>query len=801
MLSYYLKSTYRYFLHRKVFVTINLVGLVIAFAFSSLIMLYVINEVRYNSEHKNRNSIYRVISNQESIQSSSGSTMLDLGPLIQENFPEVERMSRFTKTSSWIEKENGEIKAKSAFVDPDFAKMFTQHILVGSGDDLFSEPNSIFITEPMAKMGFGDDYPIGKELKVRFPQGEYIFKVKGVVENFSEFSSVASDMFFSFNFYHDKLCDSFLESYPAFTTFLLTSRNAKIADLENEINKANTEKWTGISTFKYQLQKFSRMYLHSDNLANSPFPSGNARILYGLIFLVSLVVIMACLNFGILSTASTITRNKELGIRKINGASTSQVKRQIMFESFLQATMALPVSLFTAWLLLPWFNNYLNRSLKFDFIGNLPFVVGLIVLVVLAAFISGLFASLSSTRVNPIQLLQRDQPKMGLGLNLNKILLVGQMMVVIWFLSSTFVIFKQISFSKSSGLGYNPENLIVVHVINPNWKADFNNPQIENSGRIEDLKRSLLNHPAIKNVSVSAEIPPLRDQLNSGVIINQKTNETFPIATIDCQTDFPQFIGYTLKSGSFFSENYIGEQKNEVLLNEAAVKYLGFENPVGEVVSMDGAKMVKIVGVVSDFNFQSMRREIVPIRIRKTDSFFYKFDIVIRYQPQKAEDAIAYFNQIFKEMYKGYKTEITFHEDMIEGLYKKELLEAKLLVLGIILAVFIAVMGMLGITLFAVRQQVKEIGIRKINGAKVSDILTMLNVDLVKWIAFAFLIATPLAYYTMSKWLESFAYQTELSWWIFASAGLLALGIALLTVSWQSWQVATRNPIKALRYE
>ena len=801
MLSFYLKSALRYFLKRKIFISINLIGLVIAFAVSSLIMLYVINELKYDSEHKNRKLIYRVTSKQESIQTSTASTMLDLGPLIQESFPEVAGMSRFTKTKSWVEKDKEEIATKSAFVDPDFVKMFSLRILQGESNDLFVEPNAVLLTKSMAKLIFSDDYPIGKELKIRFPQGEYFFTVKGVIDNFSEFSSVNGDLFIGFKFYHENLCSPFLESYPYFTNFLMLSKNAEIAKLEDQINQANIKNWTGISTFKYQLQQFSQMYLHSSHLGNNSFPTGNARILYGLIFLVSLVVIMACLNFGILTTACTITRNKELGVRKINGASVQQINRQMMFESYLQAIIALPIALFVAHLLLPIFNSYLNCNLKFDLISNIPFMMGVIGLLILTATVSGLFASMSSSRVNPVQLLRKDQPKYGLGLNLNKILLTGQMIVVIWFLAATFVIFKQISFSKSLNLGYNPEDLLVVHVENPNWKGDIYNPQYENTERLEDLKRSLSEHPSINSVSLTHELPPLRDQLGNGVIINQKTNETFPIAEIGCYANLPELIGYKLKSGSFFSENYDGEQKNEILLNEAAVKYLGLENPVGEIVSMDGAKAVKIVGVVYDFNFQSMRREIVPIRIRKTDKFLFRFDVVIRYNHGMSYEAISYFKQVFNNLFKGYKTEIAFHEDMIEELYKKELFEAKVLVLGIVLAVFIAIMGILGITLFAVRQRVKEIGIRKINGAKVSDILSMLNLSLLKWVAIAFIISCPISWFIMHRWLENFAYKTDLSWWIFALAGLLALGIALLTVSWQSWKAATRNPVDALRYE
>jgi len=778
-----------------------MIGLVIAFAVSALIMLYVINELKYNSEHINKKRIYRVTSLQESIKTSTALTMLDLGPLIQENFPEVIGMSRLIKAKSWVGIDKDEIITNSVFVDPDFAKIFSLHILHGSSADLFSEPNAVLITKSTAKKIFGNDYPIGKELKIRFPQGEYYFRVKAIVDDLSEFSSVSGDLFLGFEFYHENLCDAFLESYPFFSTFLMTSKNAETAKLEVEINKANIEKWTGISNFKYQLQRFNQMYLHSSHLGNNPFPAGNARVLYGLIFLVCLVVVMACLNFGILTAACTITRNKELGVRKINGASALQINRQLMFESYLQTTIAMPIALFIAHLLLPSFNSYLDCNLKFDMISSLPFIVGVTGLLILTATVSGLFASMSSTWVNPVQLLRKEQPKFGLGLNLNQILLTGQMIVVIWFLTATFVIFKQISFSKSSNLGYDPEDLLVMRVENPNWKGGIFNPQYENTEKIEELKRCLLEHPSIKNVSVTHELPPFRDQLSNGIIINQATNETFPIAEIGCHANFPQLIGYRLKAGNFFSENYRGEQKNEILLNEAAVRYLGFENPVGEIVSMDGAKAVKIVGVVYDFNFQSMRREIVPIRIRKSDRFLRQFDVVIRYRHHMANEAIGYFTKIFSERYKGYETEIAFHEDRIEDLYKKELFEAKILVLGIILAVFIAVMGIFGITLFAVEQQVKEIGIRKINGAKVSEILSMLNLNIIKWVGIAFLVSTPFAWYMMHKWLENFAYKTELSWWIFALAGILALGIALLTVSWQSWRAATRNPVEALRYE
>ena len=802
MFRYQFKSAFRYFSKQKIFISINILGLIIAFAVSSLIMLYVINELKYDSQHKNRGRIYRVLTNRQSIQTTDALTTLDAGPLIKESFPEVEKMSRLTNTKSFIVKGEEEITSKAVFVDPDFLDMFSFQSKQKISGNLLSAPNAMVISEKMARTVFGDEYPVGKDLQLKFPQGkENFFKVTGVVKNSGKYSSVNGDLYMNFEYYHKNLCDAFLESYPFFTTFLMVPSGTNISFLEDKINKANVESWTGISTNKYELQKYSRMYLHSADLSNSFFPAGNAKILYGLLFLVTLVVIMACLNFGILSTACALTRNKEVGLRKINGATLKQVKNQILFESFLQVIIALPIALFTARLMLPWFNHFVGRELTFNLSDNAVFMVGIALLSILTATLAGLITASTSVKVSPVQLLRKETRKFGFSMNLNRILLTGQMVVVIWFLAVTLIIQKQIHFSTSKGLGYNPENMLVCNVHNPNYKGDLYNPQYEDVGKMDDLKTRLASSPAIKNVSIVGEAPPRGDQLGSGVIILPETQKSMPIASIRCNADFPEFMGYRLKEGSYFSKDYTGSHEKEIMLNEAAVKYLGLNNPVGQIVDMDGAKSVKIVGVVYDFNFQSMRKEIVPVRIRKADKFLSSFDVVVRYAPEKANEAIAQFNSTFEDLYKGYESKITFHEDKLKALYEKETAESRIFMFGIVLAIFIAVMGILGISLFTVRQQVKEIGIRKINGAAVSDILTMLNLNIIKWVGIAFVVSTPVAWVAAHKWLENFAYKTGLSWWIFVLAGISAMGIALLTVSFQSWKAARKNPVESLRYE
>ncbi len=802
MFDYRLKSAFRYFSKQRIFISINILGLVIAFAVSSLIMLYIINELKYDSQHKNRARIYRVLNNRQSIQTTDALTTLDLGPLIKTGFPEVEKMSRVVTAKAFLIKDEEEITSKALFVDPDFLEMFSLKSNQKLSSEFLAAPNSVVISEKMSQTIFGEDYPVGKILQIKFPNGNgNFFNVTGVVKNPGKFSSVNGDLFLNFEYYHKNLCSAFFESYPFFTTFLMVPQGTDISFLEEKINKANRDDWTGISDNKYELQKYSRMYLYSANLSNSFFSSGNSKILYGLLFLVSVVVIMACLNFGILSTACALTRNKEIGVRKINGATLKQVKRQILFESFLQVIIALPVALFSAVILLPWFNRFVGRELVFNFSENILFVAGITILAVFTALLAGVITASTSVKVSPVQLLRKEIRRFGFGMNLNRILLTSQMVVVIWFLAVTFIIQKQIRFSTSKGLGYNPENMLVCSIENPNYKGDFTNPQYEDQSRMEDLKARLMSFPFIKNVSIVSEAPPLADQLGSGTIFIPETQKAFSIASLSCNANFPEFMGYRLKEGSFFSENYTGNGANEILLNEAAVKYLGLENPVGQVVDMDGAKSVKIIGVVYDFNFQSMRKEIVPVRIRKNDKYLMRFELVVRYAPEMGKETVAQFNSAFGSLYNGYESEITFQEDKLKALYEKENTESRIFMFGIVLAIFIAMMGILGISLFTVRQQVKEIGVRKINGAAVTDILSMLNVNILKWVAVAFVISTPVAWIAAHKWLENFAYKTGLSWWIFVLAGIMATGIALLTVSIQSWKAATRNPVEALRYE
>ncbi len=335
-----------------------------------------------------------------------------------------------------------------------------------------------------------------------------------------------------------------------------------------------------------------------------------------------------------------------------------------MFESYLLAVLALPLSLIIAKLLLPWFNNFFNRELELRFLENLPFTLSILVLVILTATVSGLITSISTVKMTPVSLLKKENTKLKSGINLNKVLLTGQMVVVIWFLAFAFLIYKQINFAQSKGLGYNPENILKVTAIAPReWRKggmDINNPKYHNQNKLEDLKNRLKSYSAITDVSMVYDAPPRGDQLGSGALKLKRTNESFRMASIGGDPNFAQFMGYRLKEGRYLSESNAGDAQYEVLLNETAVKFMGLENPIGEKLDMGKGRTGEIVGVVYDFNFQSMRKAIVPINIDKVRGYLFKFDIVLRYLPGNGNEALANFNSTFNDLYKDYETESCF---------------------------------------------------------------------------------------------------------------------------------------------
>jgi len=793
MLTHLLKTTLRYFYRQRFFVLINMVGLLLGITISIIIFLHLIHEISFDKEYIKGDNIYNVIRCDER-QKWTGNFM-NLGPQLKETFPEITRMTRLLPWKGSILLDNKKLKTNILFVDPGFFEMFKRKHDGINSCDLINDPNSIVISRELGNKLFGGVNPAGQQISISFDDKTFPFIVFSVIEDFGDNSSIKGDIICNFDFYEKNLCDPFFKTYPFYSTFIELTDGVHVDELELKISKLLGEENPGF-ILKYELRRYSKLYLNSGSLANYIFPTGNKRLLNELIIVVLLVLISSVLNFGILSTACAISKNKEISIRKIYGASNNQVKYMALFESFLLVIISLPLILILSYFALPVFNNFFDTDLKLLTSGNGLFLAGIAFLVIFISLCGGLSASRFFYKQSSINLSTYHSETKISGSGIQKLLLLGQMFIFICLINSSFFIYKQIDYSERVVLSPDSDNILFIGIENPE-KIDFNNIKYEDFGRLESIKETCRAHPYITDASYIYDQIPKADLVSTGFVKKIDSDERLSIAGLSVEKGFPELMDYKLVAGRYFSNNYA---VNEILLNEAAVKSLQLDNPVGNIVEQDGG-MAEIIGVVEDFSYQSVRKEILPLRIRKNDKFFGEFFLVVKYIKSKNNDVINYIGTILSDRLPGYKIEFSYYEDNVASLYINEKKQLSIISIGIIAAMIIAILGLIAISLFSVRQRVKEFGIRKVNGASVSELLIMVNKSFIKWVIFAFVLACPVVYYAISKWLNNFAYKTEISWWVFLIGGFLALFITIVTISIQSYKTTIKNPVEALRYE
>ncbi|MCD6565936.1 MAG: ABC transporter permease [Bacteroidales bacterium] len=793
MLKHLLKTTLRYFYRQRFIVLINIVGLILGITISIIIFLHLIHEIGFDKEYIKGDNIYNVIRCSE--RQKDALTLMSLGPQLKETLPEITKMTRLLPWRGSVLLDNTKIKTKILFVDPDFFKMFKRkHDRINTGN-LIDDPNSIVISKELGNKLFGSDNPTGQQILISFNDKNFNFMVSSVIEDFGVNSSIKGDIICNFDFYEKNLCDPFFKMYPFYSTYIELTDGVPLDELELKIYKLLGEENPWL-TLKYELKKYSKLYLNPESLANYKFPTGNIRLLNVLIIVVLLVLISSAINFGILSTACAISKNKEINIRKIYGASNNQVKYMALFESFLLVIISLPLILILSYFALPVFNSFFDTDLKLFTSDKGLFLIGIAFLVIFISLSGGLNASWFFSKQSSINLSTYLSETKVSGSGIQKLLLLGQMFLFICLVNSSFFIYKQIDYSERVALSSDSDNFLFIGIENPE-KIDYNDKKYENFNRLESILKVCVNHPYIIGASYIYDQIPKADLVSTGFIKRRDSDERKSITGISVEKGFPEFMNYKLVAGRHFSNNYA---VNEILLNEAAVKYLQLDDPVGNIIEQDGG-MAEIVGVVEDFSYQSARKEILPLRIRKNSKFRGEFFLVVKYFESKDNEVINYIGTVLSDRLPGYKIEYSYYKDNVASLYINEKKQLSIISVGIIAAMIIAILGLIAISLFSIRQRVKEFGIRKVNGASVSELLFMVNKSFIKWVIFAFILACPVVYFAISRWLNNFAFKTEISWWVFLIGGFLALFITIVTISIQSYKTTIKNPVEALRYE
>ena len=768
----------------------------IGIAASVILLSYVYQELNYDSQLPNSERICRILMQDDNNEQSGATSYGPLAEGLKSDFPEINESTRVSFYWGYLALTADDKmfnENRTIFADPNFFKLFSFPLEKGDASKCLSSPSSIVLSESAALKYFGEQEPIGNQIKIG---KDKLFTVQGVFKDFPKNSNFKGDIVLPLEII-SKITQIWIEpswKYPTdINTFVIAEQNSQNEKISAKIYnylQTHVKERPG----KLFLQPLKE--IHTTETGWESTPSINKNYLHFLVVVAFVILTMSAANFILLYIGSASQRAMHTSVKKVCGASKAVIFRDHLQETLTYITLSVVVSLILIFL----YNSiFAIRFSSLPSIKEIDFTFltlwsGLIIaFAILTSFLSAIIAS--SSKSTPL-FKTKKQP-------LNKkpaavnILVISQFTVSVVLLAITVLFYKQLHFLEQHNPGFAKEELITIPL---NMSVDEGLYNNKFDAFSEELKKMKGIKSATLAFSSPADVQTSSDEFRcegmpEGKTINMHWNSVY--------YDYFETLGVEIVKGRGFSRefkndmvDYDNERKCAYVINQKAAEEIGIGNLIGK--KLYAYEEGIIVGIVEDINFKSLHSEIKPMCFNMNP--FYYNEIIVRMNP-KVPGVLEDLKSVWEQFVPEYPFEFSFVNDQINKMYESENRLAHNLNLFSAIAILIACMGLLALTILAMQKRTKEIGIRKVNGAKISEILTMLNKDFIKWVAIAFIIACPIAYYAMNKWLENFAYKTALSWWIFALAGVLALGIALLTVSFQSWKAATRNPIEALRYE
>ena len=784
MIKNYLKIALANIYKSKIYSLISISSLSVGMAVCILLLLYVTHELSYDRYHEKSDNIYRLCQDVHPYQAPGAARLLT------DNLPEIISSVRILPRDNInVQFDNKRFKEDEvAWVDPALFDIFSFNFIVGTkGSSSLQQPGTVVITKSTAEKYFGNENPIGKTIEVG---NEYDYLITAVIEDISDNSHFKFDIFMTLEdgamMFGNDWMDSwgwcnFLVYFEMQDNFSKPDVEEKISNLLNIANEPNS------TPIDYTIQNVVDIHLYSSHFLGDIQPQNS--IIYVLIFsaIGLLILFIASFNYVNLFTANATNRLTEISVRKTFGASRRQLAKQFILESILVFFVSFCFSLLLVGLTLPLFNEFSGKALSFSILANTNIIIGLLGMLLVVGILAGWYPALILSSYSPTRVL-KSSIKSGSGFQIKKLLIGIQFTIVIALIACAIIMYGQINFLETKDLGFEKEAVITT-IFDYGDEAKYNT-----------LKHELLSKSYVSNVSVASRIPS-GDLGNQSYAKAEGQEESILIPYVHVTFDYFRTLGIEPIEGRLFSEEFSTDVKESVILNAAAVKNLGIEgNPIGQSVQCNWPKSTrKIVGVIDDIHFESLYNKIKPTVFLIHYPVVYH--LIVKVIPSDEIGSMNAITDICQSFYPDEVIEFIFLDSILEFRYKKDITTFQLMGFFAALAIFLACMGLLGISTFIISSKTKEIGIRKVNGAKVWEIIQLLNVGFIKWIAIAFVIATPLAYYAMSRWLESFAYRTELSWWIFAISGLATVLIVISTVSWVTYKAARRNPVESLRYE
>lgn len=777
LFSFNLRISLRNIIRFRKYSVLNIVGLSVGMATVILILLWVYYEVSYDKFHSNIDNLYRVVQDQHySGRDVFHVTVTPTGVyyILKEEFPDVKRTTRYNDVTFLIQHDDQKYVERVHLVDPEFLQMFSFPLLQGNPETALNELHSIVLTDRTAKKLFGEQEALGKQIVFN---DQHVFNVTGIIESPPSNSHIWFNYLIPFEFYKEigvdinNLGNNFIRTYVE-----LADGNDK-DEMNEKLIAYQKEKNPDYYDYRY-LQPIKDIHLH---WLGGGGPIQNIRLFT---LIAALILIIAAINFINLSTALATHRYREIGIKKVLGSTRHKLIRQFLSETILIAIISFFIALILVEIALPFFTRITGKDIAFN-LFDWRISLGLVAVTLITGILSGLYPAFYLSSFNSVAVLKRtSEGKKRTGLR--QVLVVLQFGLAITLIANTIIIKNQQEYMQKKELGINNENILYIPVRGPLKK------------QYGAMKNELIAHPGIKSVTLSNHLPTLIGSNSGGFNWKGKPEETDPLVT-NSKVDFDYAKTFSLKliEGEFFPrKDYF--DSTSVVINKTFAEIIGMDPIVNEPIEIWGTTYT-IAGVVDDYHFKPLHHKIEPIVLYSWgNDHNYMF---IRFQSQNYQQLISNVENIHTKFNPAYPFEYHFLDDEYDRLYKSEEQRSKIIGFFSIIAIFISCLGLYGLSSFLATQKTKEIGIRKSNGAQVKDILQMFSKYFTKWVLVAFLIATPVSYYFMNNWLQNFAYKTSISWWIFIVAGMMAYAIALVTVSFQSWRAANKNPVDSLRYE
>jgi putative ABC transport system permease protein len=760
---------------------LNISGMAIGMACALLILLWVQDEWSYDRHFKNADNLYRVLENQYYTGGQvipTAITPTALAHALKEEYPEIIRSSRYLDILKMpLQKGDEFINEVFAPVDKDFLKMFSIEFVHGDIKSALNGPHDIVITEEMAHKYLGDEDPVGKTLTSM----GMVLTVTGVIKGFPHNSHIRFDGLVPFEILTEMFGANTNDwgGYPCFTYIeLIEGSDSKIVDknIVDFIKKHNKESNTEIF-----LQNIKKIHLFSSGKYRSDI-GGHGDITYvrilGLIAI--FILLIACINFMNLSTAQSARRAKEIGVRKVAGATKRKIVIQFLGESLLIVFVAHAIAMILIELMLPGFNNLIGKQLYIDY-QSAGLYIGLISVVLFCGFLAGSYPALYLSSLKPMNTIKGIINKNPGNARFRRVLVIFQFSMSVLLILCTLIVGNQFNYMKNKKLGLNKDNI--------GYFISFGIQR-------ETLKKDLSNNPDI--LSVTNACPIINGKIaESGFDWSgKKEGDDVLFHLFYADEDYAKTFQLELKEGRFFSSEF-STDANAVVINEQAAKILGFKDPIGEILSSQDGSKFRIIGIVKDFHFQSLHNKIEPLIMINGNDIFCS----VKMKPDHISATVDYIRKTLKSYNLPYSVDFKFLEDDYNNMYRTEQRMGKIFGYFSFLAIIISCLGLIGLSFFMTERRTKEIGIRKANGAKAIEIFSLLSNEYMILVIISILIACPIAWFAMHKWLQNFAYRINISWWVFALAGTIALFTALLTVCFQSFKAAGKNPVESLRYE